>query len=47
MQTNIHTTSHTIHNFMTPEAMLQGLIAALANPCNCGSEDVECECMEE
>ena len=31
---------------MSPEAMLEGLIAALANPCGCGSEDVECECME-
>lgn len=37
MQANIQTNTQVINNFMTPEAMLQGLIATLANPCNCGS----------
>ena len=32
---------------MTPEAMLQGLVASMANPCNCGDVEAECECEEE
>ena len=36
MQTTIEAKTTITNNFMTPEAMLQGLIASLDNPCNCG-----------
>ena len=47
MQTNTHTISATVNSFISPEAMLQGLIASLTSPCNCGSQEANCECEEE
>ena len=36
MQTIIETKTTLANNFITPESMLQGLLASLSNPCNCG-----------
>jgi len=47
MQTIIETKTVLTNNFMTPEAMLQGLVASMDHPCNCGDLEAECECEEE
>ena len=47
MQMSIETKTALVNNFMTPEAMLQGLVASLTHPCNCGDVEAECECEEE
>lgn len=47
MQTNTQTIKLETSQFIPPEAVLQGLLASLNHPCNCGDADANCECEEE